>query len=98
MNVTTPLTALTVNVPPNVPPAPDWIATVTDAVELVTVFPWASRIATTGDVTRAAPDTPATGWVTIASCVGVAGSTVIATVLVSLSAGPPLSVAVKVTV
>jgi hypothetical protein len=39
LKVATPATALTVVVPPSVPPVPDWIATVTAAVDVVTVFP-----------------------------------------------------------
>jgi hypothetical protein len=50
---------LTVVVPPSVPPVPDWIATVTAAVDAVTVFPCASWIVTTGCVASAAPDAPA---------------------------------------
>ena len=67
MKVATPLTAVTVNVPPSVPPAPDWIATVTVALELVTVFPPESCILTTGCVASNPPDDPPTGWVATAS-------------------------------
>ena len=45
VNVATPLTAVTVVVPPNVPPE---AVTVTDADEVVTVFPEASTTRTTG--------------------------------------------------
>jgi hypothetical protein len=59
------LTALTVVVPPSVPPAPEKIATVTGAVELLTVLPDPSRTATTGGVVKSAPDGPGTGGVVI---------------------------------
>ena len=58
VNVATPLTAVTVVVPPNVPPD---AVTVTDAVEFVTVPFVASTIRTTGCVVKAAPDDPPTG-------------------------------------
>jgi oxalate decarboxylase/phosphoglucose isomerase-like protein (cupin superfamily) len=45
VNVATPLTAVTVVVPPNVPPE---AVTVTDADEWVTVLPTASTMRTTG--------------------------------------------------
>jgi hypothetical protein len=45
VNVATPLTAVTVVVPPNVPPD---AVTVTDAFECVTVLPAASTMRTTG--------------------------------------------------
>ena len=45
VNVATPFTAVTVVVPPNVPPDAE---TVTDAVECETVLPTASTIRTTG--------------------------------------------------
>ena len=67
LKVATPPTALTVSVPPSVPPAPDWIATVTALVALVTVFPPESSILTTGWVASTAPDAPPTGWVVTAS-------------------------------
>jgi len=47
--------------------------TVTWAVEVV-LYPLASRISMTGLVDKT-PETPATGWVTITSCVGGPGST-----------------------
>ena len=55
-------------IPDNAPPeAP----TITDAVEPVTVFPYASTTRTTGCVDNTAPDAPATGCVTISNRDGV---------------------------
>jgi hypothetical protein len=58
VNVATPPTAVTLVVPPIVPPE---AVAVTVAVEDVTVFPFASAIRTTGCVDRTEPDAPATG-------------------------------------
>ena len=66
VNVATPLTAVTVVVPPNVPPE---AVTVTDADEWVTVFPEASTRRTTGCVAKAAPEVPPTGCVVINTAV-----------------------------
>ena len=73
LKVTTPFTALTVVVPPSVPPVPDWIATVTAVVAPVTVFPAESRIVTTGCVVSAPPDAPLAGAVVSTSCVAAPG-------------------------
>jgi len=66
VNVATPLTAVTVVVPPNVPPE---AVTVTDAVEVVTVLFVESTIRTTGCVAKTAPDVPPTGCVVIKTAV-----------------------------
>ena len=58
VNVATPLTAVTVVVPPKVPPE---AVTVTEALEPVIVLPEASTIRTTGCVLRAAPEEKPTG-------------------------------------
>ena len=58
VNVATPLTAVTVVVPLNVPPDAE---TVTDAFECETVLPIASTMRTTGCVANAAPDELPTG-------------------------------------
>jgi len=70
LNVATPLTALTVAVPAKVPAL---TATVTDAVESVTVFPNASWTVTTGCDANATPATvDADGWVVNANFDAVA--------------------------
>ena len=46
------------------------------ALEPVTVFSCASRISTTGWVVSSAPETPGTGSIVIASCVGAPGVTI----------------------
>ena len=76
VNVATPLTAVTVVVPPKVPPD---AVTVTDAVEFVTVPFVASTIRTTGCVVKAAPDDPPAGCVDIK--MAVAGFLGVAAVL-----------------
>ena len=53
VNVAIPATALTVVVPPNVPPE---AVTVTEAVEVVIVFPAASTTRTTGWVPKRLPE------------------------------------------
>ena len=58
VNVAIPATALTVVVPPNVPPE---AVTVTDAVDVVTVFPSLSTMRTTGCVAKAEPEAFHTG-------------------------------------
>ena len=63
MKVAIPSTALTVVVPSSVPPAPDWIATVTATVELATLLPAESSIVTTGCVGSKVPDAPLVGAV-----------------------------------
>ena len=73
LKVATPLLALTVVVPPSVPPVPDWIVTVTDADELVTVLPAESRSVTTGWVVSGASEAPATGAVVRANAVAAPG-------------------------
>ncbi len=86
-NVTTPLAAVTVVVPPSVPPAPDWIAIVTCVVlSVVTVLPSASSTRTTGCVASTAPLAPPTGCVVIASCVAAPAVTV--TLFESASVSP----------
>ena len=70
LNVATPAEAVPVTVPPNVPPVPVLIAIVTTVLlSVATVLPFASRIATTGCVAKAAPLAPPTGCVVIANCV-----------------------------
>src|SRR5512140_588389 len=76
-NVATPATAATVVVPDNVPPpglAP--IATVTFAVELVTVFPNASCTATCTAGLMALPAVALVGCTMNATLSGAAGTTV----------------------
>ena len=75
LNVATPATALTVVVPPSVPPVPDWIATVTAVVASDTVLPCPSLIVTTGCVVSAAPEAPPAGAVVSASVVAPPGVT-----------------------
>ena len=70
VKVATPFAALTVVVPLSVP-LPDPLATVTASVLLVTVFPAASRTATTGCCVNAAPLIAPPGCVVMTSCVGV---------------------------
>ena len=75
VNVAAPDTAAIPDVacdPPSVPPE---AVTVTVAVEVVG-FPYASAILTTGWVESAAPTTPATGCVPIASVLAVPADTV----------------------
>jgi len=74
-NVTTPPTAATELVPPSVPP-PDATDAVTDAVDVVTRFPAASRISITGCVASGLPITAPTGCVRMPSRVGAPGVTV----------------------
>src|SRR3954466_3547607 len=76
-NVATPAAADTVVVPDSVPPpglVP--IATVTFAVELVTVLPNASCTATCAAGAIDAPAVALLGWVTNATLLAVAGTTV----------------------
>jgi len=71
VNVATPFTAATVVVPDNVPPVPEAIVATTFTVELVTVFPLASTMRTTGCVAKFAPLTAPDGCVVIAEAVAV---------------------------
>ena len=73
LKVATPLAALTVVVPPRVPPVPVWIATVTAADDPVAVLPAESRSVITGWVVSAAPEAPANGAVVNASVVAAPG-------------------------
>jgi len=61
VNVATPFTAATVVVPDSVPPVPEAIVATTFTVELVTVFPLASTMRTTGCVVKFAPLTAPDG-------------------------------------
>ena len=63
VNVAKPLTAVTVVVPPKVPPDAE---TVTDAFECETVLPTASTMRTTGCVANNAPEVLPTGCVVTA--------------------------------
>ena len=73
----TPFTAVAVRMPPSVPPAPACSVAVTTVVlSLVRVLPCASRTATIGCVTSAAPEAPPTGACVTASCVAGPGTPV----------------------
>jgi hypothetical protein len=74
-NVATPPTAATVLVPTSVPP-PDAIDAVTEAVDVVTRLPAASRISITGWVASGVPTGAPTGCVRTANCVAGPGFTV----------------------
>jgi hypothetical protein len=70
LKVATPAEAVPVTVPPNAPPVPLAMATVTTVLlSVVTRLPSASRICTTGWVAKAAPLAPPTGCVVMANCV-----------------------------
>ena len=84
-NVATPPTAVTEVVPPRVPP-PDAIATVTEAVEVVTTFPAASRISMTGCAVSGLPITPPVGCALMASWVAKPGVTLTASDACAVSA------------
>src|SRR5690349_21680681 len=89
-NVATPPVAATVVAPVSVPP-PDAIDTETEAVDVFTRFPAASRISIAGCVASGLPITAPTGCVRMASWVGTPGVTVTWNVVV---AGAALAVIV----
>jgi hypothetical protein len=95
VKVATPLTAATVAVPESVPaPGLVPIASVTEAVDEVTVLPCASWIVTPGCVAQALAAVPPPGWVVKASLEAAPGVTV--TVALFETATPEI-VAPKVT-